>query len=192
MSGMRRLGLSLALVICAVSVGGCRDVGAPEGDRAGAERVVDASLFSFLSKARATHHLADLSLEVGDRSAAIAELEQLVTGPRPASSPEVVEVLADSHARLADLRSQGGQFDAAERDIQKGLVLAREPTHFRGHLFEVRGLVEERRMQSLREAGDTAGAERARKLALEAFEAAIEVQDEVIRAALGAEPAEAP
>jgi tetratricopeptide (TPR) repeat protein len=182
----------LALVVGALVLGGCRDVGAPEGDRAGAERVVDASLFSFLSKARAAHHLADLSLEVGDRSSAIDHLEQLSSGPRPASSPEVVEVLADTHARLADLRSQGGQFDAAELEIQKGLVLAQQPTHFRGHLFEVRGLVEERRMQSLREAGDTAGAERARKLALEAFEAAIDVQDEVIRAALGGEPARAP
>jgi tetratricopeptide (TPR) repeat protein len=181
-----------ALVFGALALAGCRDAGAPEGDRAGTERAVDPSLFSFLSKARAAHHLADLSLEVGDRSAAIAHLEQLVVGPRPASSPEIVEVLADTHARLADLRSQGGQFDAAELDIQRGLALATEPTHFRGHLFEVRGLLEERRMQSLREAGDTAAAERARKLALEAFEAAIEVQDEVIRAALGGEPSGAP
>jgi len=184
--------LLLAWVLGAIALGGCRDAGAPEGGQAGGERAVDASLFSFLSKARSVHHLADLSLEVGDRAGAIAHLEQLSTGPRPASSPEVLEVLADTHARLADLRSQGGQFDAAELEIQRGLLLAERPTHFRGHLFEVRGLVEERRMQSLREAGDTAGAERARKLALDAFEAAIEVQDEVIRAALGAEPGAAP
>jgi hypothetical protein len=148
--------------------------------------VVDATLVAFLSKARAAHHRADLALAAGDRAGAVAALVGLVEGPAPVrTAPEAREVVADTRARLADLRSLDGAFDAAERDVEKGLALATETTHFRGHLFEMRGLVEQRRAKALADSGDAAGAERARERAMAAFQAAIENQDEVIRRALG-------
>jgi tetratricopeptide (TPR) repeat protein len=149
--------------------------------------VVDPTLLAFLSKARAAHHEADLAEAGEDRPRAIRVLSQLVTGGRPggaAPSPEVAEVIADTRARLADLRSASGAFDEANRDVEEGLGLAREPTHFRGRLFEVRGVVEERRSKALAEKGDAAGAAKARQEALSAFEKAIEIQDDVIARAL--------
>jgi hypothetical protein len=60
------------------------------------------------------------------------------------------------------------------------------PTYFRGHLFEVRGLVEERNAARLERAGDAAQAAQAKARALEAFEAAMKIQAEVI--GKGADP----
>jgi tetratricopeptide (TPR) repeat protein len=149
--------------------------------------VVDPTLLAFLSKARAAHHEADLAEAGEDRPRAIRVLSQLALGPRPGGaspSPEVAEVIADTRARLADLRSAMGEFDEANRDVNEGLGLAREPTHFRGRLFEVRGVVEERRSKALAEKGDAAGSAKARQEALAAFEKAIEIQDDVIARAL--------
>lgn len=155
--------------------------------------VVDPALLAFLSKARAAHHEADLADGSDDRAAAIRALERLVAGPVPPSAPEVAEVLADTRARLADLRSASGDFDAATRDVEAGLLLATEPTHFRGHLLELRGVIAERRSMALKEKGDLAGAEAAKQAAMKAFEEAIAVQDDVITRALGdAGPAAAP
>jgi hypothetical protein len=146
--------------------------------------VVDPALVAFLSKARAAHHRADLAEQEGDRAAAIAAVSTIVDGPRPPATPELVEVLADALARRADLRSQAGDLDGADADVDAGLALATATTHFRGHLLEVRGLVAERRAERLAAAGDAAGAAAARERAIRAFEAAIDVQDEVIRGAL--------
>lgn len=159
----------------------------------GDERVVDATLLAFLSLARAAHHEADLALETADGSApdaaargrAIAALERIVKAPWSGTKPpEVAEVMADTLARLADLRSESGDFDAASRDVDAGIALAADPTHFRGRLFEVRGLVEERRAKALTAKGDTAGAERATKAALTAFGQAMDIQEDVIGRAL--------
>jgi tetratricopeptide (TPR) repeat protein len=150
--------------------------------------VVDPVLFAFLSKARAAHHEADIAEEAKDRAAAIRALDRLVKGPQPGSgplAPEAQEVLADTRARLADLKSAEGDFDAASRDIEAGLRLAATPTHFRGHLIEIRGVLEERRSAALKEKGDLPGAEAAKQAAVKSFEEAIEVQDEVILRALG-------
>jgi tetratricopeptide (TPR) repeat protein len=162
-----------------------------------AATVVDPTLLAFLSKARAAHHEADLAEEQGDRPRAIRALVRIVEGPRPGGdtpTPEVAEVVADTRARLADLRSAAGDFDRARADVDEGLRLAPAVTHFRGHLVEVRGLVEERRSRALKEKGDEAGATKARDEALKAFEEAIEIQDQVIAEALkqkekGAKPA---
>ena len=147
--------------------------------------MVSPVLLAFLSKARAAHHKADLSLEAGDRAGAIRALEPVVAGAAPPGGlPEVAEVAADTRARLADLRSEEGDFNGALRDVEAGLALAPGPSHFRGHLVEVRGVVEERRARALAEKGDSEAAERARKAAMAAFEEAIAIQDEVIAKAL--------
>jgi len=154
----------------------------------GSGPVVDPVLFAFLSKARVAHHEADIAEEAKDRAAAIRALERLIQGPQPGSgapAPEAQEVLADTRARLADLKSAEGDFDAASRDIEAGLRLATTPTHFRGHLIEIRGVLEERRSAALKAKGDLPGAEAAKQAALRSFEEAIEVQDEVILQALG-------
>lgn len=168
----------------------CEPVAAP---------VVDPTLLAFLSKARAAHHEADLAEDDGDRERAVRALEKIVGGSRPGGepTPEVAEVIADTRARLADLRSALGDFERARADVEEGLRLAPGVTHFRGHLVEVRGLVEERRSKALKEKGDEAGAAKARDEALKAFEEAIEIQDQVIAEALkqkekGAGPKPAP
>jgi tetratricopeptide (TPR) repeat protein len=145
--------------------------------------VVDPSLMAFLSKARATHHEADLAEGAGDVPRAIAALERLTAGPIPGAdrpSPEIREVLADTYARLAELRSGLGNFDAALADVQRGLGLAVEPTHFRGRLMEIQGLVEERHAKALSDKGDRKAADEAKDRALAAYEQAVEIQDEVI------------
>ena len=151
--------------------------------------VVDKALVAFLSKARAVHHEADAALDAGDPKKAITVLRSLVSGPRPRSgqetAPEVLEVVADTHARLADLESEAGDFDAAQKDVDLGLALAQKPTHFRGHLFEIRGIVLEREAKASKEKGDLPGAVKAATGAVEAFEQAIKIQDQVITEALG-------
>lgn len=196
----RLFSVAASLVLASgVALAGCAQTGSTDDDRGGApptahpqaacacedEPVVDTTLLAFLSMARAAHHEADLAVEAGDRATAIAALERVArspwTGKKP---PEVIEVTADTLARVADLKSEDGKFDEAARDVSDGIALATEPTHFRGRLFEVRGLVEERRARALKESGDAAGADRARKAAMQAFGQAMDIQEDVIGRAL--------
>jgi tetratricopeptide (TPR) repeat protein len=195
------LGAALAVgwVACSLGCsGGDQSVAGPDASSSAAcapcscapaaVAVVDPSLMAFLSKARAVHHQADLGEKAGEIRRAIAALEQLTTGPVPGADnpgPEVREVMADTYARLAELRSGLGDFDAALGDVQRGLGLALDPTHFRGRLMEVRGLVEERHAKGLEDKGDAKGALEAKDRALAAYEQAVEIQDEVIARTLG-------
>jgi tetratricopeptide (TPR) repeat protein len=140
---------------------------------------------SFISSARSAHHLADGREEKGDLPGAEAALVALLDGPLPPKrdAPEVREVLADTRSRLADFKSRRGDFDAALGDVEKGLGLVPEQSYFRGHLFETRGLVEERRTKALAAAGDQTGAEKAKERALAAFEEAMRIQQGVIKGA---------
>jgi len=165
------------LLAVAISAGGCE----PQGDR---EAVVDPALIAFLSKARAAHHRADLAERDGSRKDAIAAVSTILDGPQPPTSPELVEVVADARARRADLRSQDGDFEGAARDIEEGLQAAVAITHFRGHLYEVGGLVAERQATTLGQAGNGAAAAAANERAIVLYEQAIDVQDKVIEAAL--------
>jgi tetratricopeptide (TPR) repeat protein len=193
--GVSAFALVASFIFGASSIVGCAR---SERDRAGAQppaasepagaTVVDPVLLAFLSKARAAHHKADLAEASGDVATAIASLESLAQGPRPGGERpliEVSEVLSDTHARIADLQSARGQFDAAIEHVQTGLGLATDVTYFRGHLFEVRGLVEERRAKALDERGETERAREARKSAIDAFGEAVRIQDQVILNALG-------
>jgi len=194
---VRRGTLALLLALAAAGCGqvhGCAQANPGDSQPAGlcpcepgSAPVVDPKLMAFLSKARSAHHEADLAEQADDRARAIGVLQRLIEGPRPPppSAPEVIEVLADTYARIADLRSALGEFDRAGRDLDEGLKLAVTPTHFRGHLFEVRGLVLERTAKALAEKGDAPGAEKAKQAAIQAFQQAIEIQDEVITRALG-------
>jgi tetratricopeptide (TPR) repeat protein len=190
---MKRRFALLSLLLATLCLGGCR--GEPSGSacvdsEAGAP--VDPKLLAFLSRSRSAHHLADLAEEQEDLERASSVLRDLIAGPQPSdngSAPEVREVLADTRARLADLESRLGRFDAAAEHVDKGLELARETTYFRGHLFEMRGLVEERRSKALRDEGQVAEADAAKKRALDAFEQSMEIQADVIQKALPADGA---
>src|SRR6478735_6713654 len=149
---------------------------------------VDPLLLSFLSRARAAHHIADDRESEDNLTASAEPLERLVAGPLPRVgnadlAPEVREVLADTFARLADLHSRLGAFDRALQDVQQGLEHAREPNYFRGHLLETEGLVEERHAKALEKNGDRAGAAAIRARAIELLERAMEVQSGVIERA---------
>ena len=136
------LGAALAVSACSK-----REV----DDRGPSGRIVDPILLAFLSQARSAHHLADQHESSGDLPGALRSLEALTRAARPPGNPpEVGEVMADTQARLADLLSRSGRFEPAAEAIERGLGDAREATYFRGHLFEVRGLVEERREKALR------------------------------------------
>ncbi len=156
------------------------------------ERPVDPTLLAFLSRARAAHHAADAAELNRDPARALRLLGEVSAGPLPpgtaAQAPEVREVLADTLARQADLTSQAGAHDDAEQLIDRGLELVPTPTYFRGHLYEIRGLSEERRAAALQTAGDTAGAELARARALDALERAMKIQASVILQPSPSEP----
>ena len=148
---------------------------------------VDPLLLAFLSRARAAHHLADDHEADSDLAAAIAALGGLVAGPLPRASstelaPEVREVLADTRARLADLRSRQGAFEPALADVRAGLELVPDPNYFKGHLLETEGLVEERHAKAL-EKSDPVAADALRKRAIGLLEQAMAVQSEVIQKA---------
>ena len=184
--------LSLGVLAYVAACGRGPSGGASSTDDAGAP--VDTVLLSFLSRAKAAHHQADIFEQDEQIEKAIAPLQSLVDGPKPgraggAPPPEVREVLADTLARLADLKSQLGRFDAAGRDVDRGLELATETTYFRGHLFEVRGLTEERSSKSSKEKGDAKAAEEAKQRALDAFEKSMSIQAEVIQRATTPEDA---
>ena len=148
--------------------------------------VVDDALLAYLSAARALHHEADMAEEANNPKASIVALSRILQSPIPKPAPEIDEVLADTRARLADLRSRpaaGGEFDAALRDIDEGLKLVPRTSYLRGHLFEIRGVVLERRIQSIASVGDSAATTRMKEDAMKAYEEAIAIQHEVIRAA---------
>jgi tetratricopeptide (TPR) repeat protein len=180
----RAWALVFALAL-ASPLAGCSRGHSPEpcGD-ADAGAPVDATLLAFLSRARAAHHLADQAEAARDLGRAARALQAVTDGPRPpgpgANAPEVREVLADTLARLADLASQLGDPTTAERHLERGLALVPTPTYFRGHLFEVRGLVEERNASQLEQRGEAVEAARAKERALEALETAMKIQAQVI------------
>lgn len=157
----------------------------PSEDCVEPTRVVDPVLLAFLSKARSAHHLADQHEAKGDRASALRALEALTAQPAPPGGlPEVDEVLADTRARVADLLSQAGRFDQADAEVTQGLTHAKAASYFRGHLFEVRGLLEERREKALRSIGHGQEADKAHERSLNAYEAAMKIQAEVIGSAL--------
>lgn len=184
----RRFFAGLSLLIVTTFVVACDRGDAQRGNGA---PTVDVPLMAFLSEARALHHEANLHEAANDIPGALRALERLVAAKRPAGLPEIDEVLADTHARLAELRTRNGDFAGAARDVEDGLKLAPARTYFRGHLFEVSGVVEEARAASLEDAGKTDEAARARANAVTLLRQAVAIQDEVIRATLddgGARP----
>jgi hypothetical protein len=72
--------------------------------------------------------------------------------------------------------------------IEVGLKLVPGDSYFRGHLYEVRGLVEERHSNQLREAGNAKDADLAKQRALAAFEEAMKIQERVIQQAVPVPP----
>jgi len=143
---------------------------------------VGTALLAFLSRSRSAHHRADAREEQNNLPGAEAELDGILTGPKPPCSEaaEVREVLADTRARLGELRSRHGAFEHALAEIVAGLAQVPEESYFRGHLLEVRGLIEERQAKALAQAGDDAAAHAAEARALDAFQEAMRIQSAVI------------
>src|SRR4051812_14162743 len=174
------------LLLSCFLLGACKQEAVDRAERCGgidAGTPIDSVLLAFLSRARAAHHIADEREAAGDLSAAIQPLAALAAGPLPhgneSLAPEVREVLADTRARLADLRSRQGAFELALADVQTGLESARDPNYFRGHLLETEGLVEERRAKAL-ESENPSAAAAARARAITLLEQAMAMQASVI------------
>lgn len=162
-----------------------------DGGNAGAKKgapVLDETVLAFLSKARAAHHAADLHERGGDLAGVVRDLETITGGPRPTITPEVEEVLADAYARLAEVKSRRAAWSEALADVDAGLGLARDDSHFRGHLYEVKGLVLERQYEAQALEGKADLAAATKESALQAFEEAIDVQERVIQKALSPAP----
>jgi hypothetical protein len=186
---MIRHGRLLSLVVL-VSLAACSKPQGPEPEGTCAcapANAVDPGLLAFLSKARALHHQADLAEEQKDPRGAIAALERILGSPAPAR-PEVDEVLADTRARLAELRAGQDDFDRAAADVKEGLERAKESTYFRGHLYEVLGVIEEKRAAAMTKSGNETAAREARKRAIDASEQAVKIQDDVIQRSLEKAP----
>jgi hypothetical protein len=183
--------VGLAVAVGVAGVAACKGEpgvsGCPSAEPQG--KPIDARVMAFLSAARALHHEADLLEKSGATRSAIAPLERLVAMPAPAAV-EVDEVLADTHARLAELRlalHAPGDLEVAAREVQAGLQRASAPTYFRGHLLEVEGLVEEARAAGLADAGHDGEAAAARSKAMDLLEEAVRVQQQVIEQSLPAD-----
>ena len=151
--------------------------------------VVDGALLAFLSKAKALHGEADVAEDRKDVPAALAALQRVLDtsgeSPEKIRAPEREEVLADTRARMAELRAATGDFDKALADVNDGLTHAKGPSYFRGHLYEVMGMIEEKRAGALSKSNASAAdVEAARKRAIDASEAAVKIQDEVITRAM--------
>ena len=150
--------------------------------------VLDTEILAFLSLARAGHHQADILEGTGDVDGALASLERIVHAPRPhpgQTIPEVEETLADAYARMADLRLTKGDVAGAKKDVDDGLTHAAEPTYFRGHLFTMYGIVEQRRAADAADAGHDAEAAEARSHAVTLLREAMDIQERVIGKVLG-------
>jgi len=174
--------LALALTACAKS--------RSEGNGAGAGRAsaqpVDDALMAYLSEARALHHMADVQEDRGELAAALKTMDRLVAARRPGATPEVDEVLADAHARRAEIAIKLKDLAAAEESIRKGLELAKAPSYFRGHLLEVFGLLEQARSKALAEAGKHDEAKAAQTRAMDRLDEAVRMQESVIARSLDA------
>jgi len=167
-------------------VGCSRDV-VECGDRQSTTMPIDPTLLAFLSRARVAHHMADLK-EDADPAGAVAALSAVVDGPVPRhdgiAPAEAREVYADTQARLAELESRLLRFETALRRIDSALLWVPETSYFRGHLFEARGIVEQRRAEDLSKANRTTESAAAKQLAIAAFETAMQIQADVIRQTL--------
>jgi hypothetical protein len=179
----------LSTIVAAITIGvvACDRPDASRAAAADAGAPFDVETMAFLSEARALHHEANVAEDNGDLRSAIAAVDRIAHAKRPhadRAAPEIDEVLADAYARLAELDLRTGDSDGASRAANEGLAHARATTYFRGHLLEVEGVVEESRAASLADAGDGAGAARARSNAMRLLEEAVSVQERVIEAAL--------
>jgi hypothetical protein len=174
-----------ALVVLLVALTACSRRAPDACASADGQPPVGTALLAFLSRSRAAHHRADAREEQNDVAGAQAELAAILSGPKPpcGESAEVREVLADTRARLGDLESRRGEFDQALAEVAQGLTLVPEQSYFRGHLLEVRGLIEERNAKALADAGNSAAASAARARALAAFQEAMQIQSTVIEQA---------
>ncbi len=183
--------LALAL---AIGAGCAKKDAAPGSAPSPAAAVLDASgtvdleVMAFLSEARALHHEANIREDEGDLPSAITVMRRLVGATRPhagESVPEVLEVLADAWARIAELELKRRDLDEAAKAVKEGLAHAPDATYFRGHLLEVEGVIEEARAADFSDAGKKDDAQRARARAIALLQEAVKVQEQVIGRALG-------
>jgi len=178
-----------ALVVLGLLVGlACESKSVPSTHDSAEGPVVDTEILAFLSLARAGHHQADILEGTGDLDGALGSLERIVHAPRPhpgQTIPEIEETLADAYARMADLRLTKGDVAGARKDVDDGLTHASEPTYFRGHLFTMYGIVEQRRATDAADAGRDAEAVEARAHAVTLLREAMDIQERVIGKVLG-------
>ncbi len=174
----------LAALALALVVSGCQQQQQEKICDDNAAPVVDTEVMAFLSKARALHHEANVKEQNNDIAGAIASLDTLVKSPIPRPGtpiPEVEEVLADTYARMADLKLQIGDVDGAAKDVDSGLAFAKGTSYFHGHLLEVQGIVEEQRAARFADAGKPDDAAKARARAVQLLRQAVDMQDQVIK-----------
>lgn len=183
--------LARVLVIAAaLGLGGAGAVaaGCSRKDADDGAAVVDTELLAYLSAARALHHQADLKRQNGDVPGAVLAMQKLLSAPRPHDGrpvPEIEEVLADAHARLAELELERGNVLAAGDAAKGGLAHAPDVSYFRGHLVEMQGLVEEARAAELADAGKPEEAAKARGQAIQLLEEVVRIQEQVIQRSVG-------
>ncbi len=156
-----------ALVALSLAGGGCR------GDD---RRAVDEHLLLALEEARAHQHRADVHLEGGDVSAAIADVRAVLAIRFPAGAPEGEEARLDAHARLAHLLLAAGDEPGALDAIERARKEATFDSFYRAHVETVAGEILEARAKKL---ADPEAAKAARREALDAYERSIAINKRV-------------
>ncbi len=145
----------------------------PSAPGAGA---LSSALLSRLATARALHHQADLLLSRGEVDAAIGKVRAIMSLDLDARWPEAEEARLDAAARLATL------LFSKKKDIAGGLAivdaaLAHKPraSFYAANVHSVRGDLLEARVKVLDGQGKKAGAKRAAREAMAAFEVSIRI-----------------
>lgn len=137
-----------------------------------------------LNEARALQRRADLHLQLGDMTAAIADVKEVLLVRFPSGAREAEEVRLDARARLAQLYLRRGDEQGEQqalREVAEGLSEASGDSFFLAHLESVQAEVYEARA---RRQSDPAAQREAQQQAVAALTRAIEIDRRLQRSLL--------
>ncbi len=143
---------------------------------------IGEELMLALGQAKNFHHQARVYSADGQPLQAIAAVERVLAIEFPAGAPEGEDVRLDAYAMLAKLRLGQGDLEGAMTAIDAGVDASTRESFFLANLHTVRGEVLEATAADRVSKNDDAGAAEARKQAIEAYGASIEINERLQQA----------